>query len=120
MALRSLSSRISQRLFGRVHFRLGSRIQIRVNKGFKPQQHESLGAAVFFARWSKHLRAATVGNFVKANISKEASAAIPNGAVFVRQVEKGEVTPSKECQKELERILGVQLARHKRRPRPKL
>ncbi|XP_026192917.1 uncharacterized protein LOC34624425 [Cyclospora cayetanensis] len=118
--LRSLSSRISQRVWSTVHFRVGGRGQVRTNKGFKPQAFDSLGDALFFARWSKHLRAATVGNFVKANVSPQAATGIPNGAVFVRQIESGEVTPSLECQRQLEKILGVPVTPPKRKRRAKL
>ncbi|OEH80606.1 hypothetical protein cyc_08817 [Cyclospora cayetanensis] len=36
---------------------------------------------VVVLKWSKHLRAATVGNFVKANVSPQAATGIPNGAL---------------------------------------
>lgn len=120
MVLRSLTTRISQRVWSTVHFRVGGRGQVRVNKGFKPQDLNSLGAALFFARWSKHLRAATVGNFVKANVSPEAAAQIPNAAVYVRQIEMGEIVPSLECQRQLEKIVGAPLTPPKRKGRPKL
>ncbi|KAL8275530.1 hypothetical protein Esti_000481 [Eimeria stiedai] len=119
--LRSLTSRISQEVWGRVHLRVGGRGQVRVNKGFKPQAFDSLGSALFFARWSKHLRAATVGHFVKSNVSREAAAEIANPAAYVRQIEVGKITPSLECQKQLEKIVGVPLTPlRKRTKHPKL
>ncbi|KAL8452244.1 hypothetical protein Emed_001405 [Eimeria media] len=78
--LRSLTSRISQQVWAQVHLRVGGRGQVRVNKGFKPQAFDTLGSALFFARWSKHLRAATVGHFVRSNVSPEAAAEIANPA----------------------------------------
>ncbi|KAL8446129.1 hypothetical protein Emag_004815 [Eimeria magna] len=158
--LRSLTSRISQQVWGRVHMRVGGRGQVRVNKGFKPQAFDTLGNALFFARWSKHLRAATVGQFVKSNVSPEAAAEISNpgslasrirpasgdrkaadsatfphlltsgdvaagkalaGSAYVRQIEVGEITPSFECQQQLEKIVGAPLTPPRKRiKRPKL
>lgn len=54
MALRSLTSRISQKVWSTVHLCVGGRGQVRVNKGFKPQDLNSLGSALFFARYVRY------------------------------------------------------------------
>ncbi|KFG64402.1 hypothetical protein TGPRC2_248490A, partial [Toxoplasma gondii TgCatPRC2] len=76
--LRSLYSRVSQRVWSTLHFRVGSRGQVRTNKGFKPTAFPHLGAALFFARMSKGLTRDSVEKFVRLNVSEAQRQEIKN------------------------------------------
>ncbi|KEP65653.1 UNVERIFIED_CONTAM: hypothetical protein HHA_248490 [Hammondia hammondi] len=114
--LRSLYSRVSQRVWSTLHFRVGSRGQVRTNKGFKPTVFPHLGAALFFARMSKGLTRDSVEKFVRLNVSEAQRQEIKNwpGSV-VRSIENGACIPSRELQSRLEQVVGVPLTRRKKR-----
>ncbi|PFH38156.1 hypothetical protein BESB_004970 [Besnoitia besnoiti] len=113
--LRALYSRVSQRVWSALHFRVGSRGQVRTNKGFKPTNFPHFGAALFFARHSKGLTRDTVEKFVRLNVSEAQKQEMKSWrGGLVNSIEKGTCIPSREVQSRLEQVVGVPLTRRKK------
>eukprot|EP00921_Rhytidocystis_pertsovi_P003841 GHVQ01006655.1.p2 GENE.GHVQ01006655.1~~GHVQ01006655.1.p2 ORF type:complete len:115 (+),score=5.16 GHVQ01006655.1:98-442(+) len=93
---------------GKVHLRVGSRTQIKVNKGFTPQQFKTFGQALEFARSSRNVRPETISEYVcRGRWGK-------NLANYCLAMEKGHILPSPKEAEKLEKLLGVPLRKKKK------
>lgn len=104
--------------WGSPHFRIGTRTQIRANKGYRPAQFESLGKALEFVRWSQGLRASILGEFLNRGcwgqqLQRGWKASKTGNFIFA--IEKDAILPSKADQVKLEELLGLPLSRPKQK-----
>ncbi|KYO03236.1 hypothetical protein PGSY75_0312000 [Plasmodium gaboni] len=128
---KSFFNRRSKLWWGHCHLRIGSRLQVRLNKGVKFSHFEHIGRFIAFARQSRFLRAATLSKCLRRNFwgsdfyydgkpkSKENPQQIfknsQDEGKYIYAIEKGKITPSISEIKKLETILGVPLKRNKQK-----
>ncbi|KMZ80672.1 hypothetical protein PVIIG_03039 [Plasmodium vivax India VII] len=128
---KSFYNRSTRLWWGHCPLRIGSRLQVRLNKGVKFSHFEHIGRFIEFARNSRSLRAATLSkclrrkfwgtNFYFTGEPKtgenplQISKSTQNEGAYIYAVERGKITPSEWELKKLESVLGVPLRREKQR-----
>uniref|UniRef100_A0A7S1P637 Uncharacterized protein n=1 Tax=Vitrella brassicaformis TaxID=1169539 RepID=A0A7S1P637_9ALVE len=96
------------------HMRVGSRHQVRVHKGFRPQKFEHIGQAINFVRTTRTNKLWPVN--VCRPIDREEWGTRPGD--YILQVEKGDIKPTEEEIQKLEKFFGVPLRRKKKKREP--
>ncbi|CXI02147.1 conserved Plasmodium protein, unknown function [Plasmodium berghei] len=128
---KSFYNRSTRLWWGHYHLRIGSRLQVKLNKGIKFSNFQHIGRFIEFSRNSKSLRAATLSKCLRRNFwgtnfyytgkpkTDQNSQQIMNNSQdeggYIYAVEKGKITPSDIELKKLEKVLGVPLKRQKQK-----
>ncbi|SCP04268.1 conserved Plasmodium protein, unknown function [Plasmodium ovale] len=129
---KSFYNRSTRLWWGHYHLRIGSRLQVRLNKGVKFSHFQHIGRFIEFARNSRSLRAATLSKCLRRNFwgtnfyyngtpkggeksQQHISKTTQDEGGYIYAVEKGKITPSKWELAKLESILGVPLKRERQK-----
>ncbi|CRG95346.1 conserved Plasmodium protein, unknown function [Plasmodium gallinaceum] len=128
---KSFYNRSTRLWWGHCHLRIGSRLQVRLNKGIKFSHFEHIGRFIAFARRSRSLRAASLSKCLRRNYwgtsfyydGKPKTEENPQQILkssqdeggYIYAIEKGKIIPSEKEMKKLESILGVPLKREKQK-----
>ncbi|SCN12315.1 conserved Plasmodium protein, unknown function [Plasmodium malariae] len=129
---KSFYNRSTRLWWGHCHLRIGSRSQVRLNKGVKFSCFQHIGKFIEFARVSRSLRAATLSKCLRRNFwgsdfylngqpksaqnyNQQISKTTQNEGAYIYAVERGKIIPSERELKKLEKVLGVPLRREKQK-----
>ncbi|CRG99809.1 conserved Plasmodium protein, unknown function [Plasmodium relictum] len=125
---KSFYNRSTRLWWGHCHLRIGSRLQVRLNKGIKYSHFEHIGRFIAFAR---SLRAATLSKCLRRNFwgtnfyydgkpkteenSQQILKSSQDEGGYIYAIEKGKIIPSEKEMKKLESVLGVPLKRERQK-----